>query len=259
MATVALCTPHGAQAFPDYYRCIMEMQQHFLMHTFIHVEIDTMIVSKARNALVEASRGAKAEVIWFIDNDTLVPPDAGILVDQALKLEVVSGVYFNRRPPYAPQVYERAVEAENAGMYWPLLEYPPSGLREEHAIGAGCVCVRMDVFEKLEKVWGVKTQAAWAYLMEQTSPVGTESIASIVKGLSPWFEFLEKKGEDLYFSERLVEAGIPIWVNWDVKCEHIGYARFSEGHFQGLYKAGLIKKIGKDVVLAEPPPEGVLP
>jgi len=236
MSIVAICTPHGAQAFPDYYRAIMEMQLQWQQHTFVHVEIDTMIVSKARNALVTSARDAKCEVVWFIDNDTLPSPDAGIMIDQALQLQVVSGVYYNRRPPFPPQVYEAADNDGFVGMYWPVMEYPDGGLREEAAIGAGCVCVRIDVFEKLTANWEARAKKA----AEEVSDL---PIRNIVANLSPWFEFLEKKGEDMYFSERLKEAGIPIWVNWDIKCEHIGYARYSEQHFLALRDQGKIVKI----------------
>lgn len=236
MPIVAICTPHGAQAFPDYYRALMEMQLQWTQHTFYHVEIDTMIVSKARNALVQASRDTKCDVVWFIDNDTLVPKDAGILVEQALQLQVVSGVYFNRRPPYPPQVYECADDDGYTGMYWPLLNYPESGLRQEDAIGAGCVCIRMDAFAKLEEAWKPRVAKA-------ASEITDAPIKFIVENLSPWFEFLEKKGEDMYLSERCKEAGIPIWVNWDIKCDHIGYARYSEAHFTSLRDSGKIIKI----------------
>src|SRR3990167_4587073 len=155
-----------------------------------------MIVSKARNSLVQAAKDAKCEVIWFIDNDTLPSKDAGILVEQALQLQVVSGVYYNRRPPFSPQVYEPADKDGFSGMYWPLMEYPESGLRKEAAVGAGCVCVRMDAFDALEKAWAVRIGKTIA---EITDP----AIRRIVEGLSPWFEFLERKGEDMYFSERL--------------------------------------------------------
>jgi hypothetical protein len=219
------------------------MQNQFPQHMFIHVEVDTQIVGKARNLLVQASQGEKPDLIWFVDNDTLIPPHAGVLIDQAMDLGVVTGVYFNRRPPYHPQVYKIAEEPEYSGMYWPLIDYPSSGLRKEDAIGAGCVCIRMDIFEKLDVAWNPLREGAAAVL----ESAGYVQFARIVGRLSPWFEFLDRKGEDLYFSERLRDIGQDIWVNYDIKCIHLTTVGITEEHFQAIRDA---------LVPADTPPVG---
>lgn len=238
MASVAICTPHGSLAVPDYYRCVMAMQHQFPQHSFMHVEVDSVVISKARNTLVSAGLSVTADVLWMIDDDTLIPPDAGVLVDQAVQLGVVSGVYFNRRPPFTPQVYKVAEEPEFLGAYWPLLEYPKTGLRKEDAFGAGCICFRPDVFRKLTEYWTPIFKEAGG-LLEKSFP----SVARIVTNLSPWFEFLERKGEDMYICERIREAGMDLWVNWDVKCAHRASVDIAEEHFTFLRDNNRIVKL----------------
>ena len=110
MALVGLCTPNWGLIAPDFYQSVLGMQNQFRQHQFLHVEIGMQIVGKARNDLVKTALGANVDVIWFIDSDVLVPLNSGILIDQALKLGIVSGLYFGRRPPYTPQLYQRAKE-----------------------------------------------------------------------------------------------------------------------------------------------------
>lgn len=245
MATVALCTPHADLVRPDLYRALLVMQNQFPQHQFIHVEVDTQIVGKARNMLVVAARGVESDLLWFIDNDTLVPPHSGILIEQAMEQGVVSGVYYNRRPPYHPQVYKIAEEPEYEGMYWPVVDYPESGLRQEDAIGAGCFCIRMDIFELLTQRWEPLRERAAEVLRWKRFNGELNEFADIIEKISSWFEFLDRKGEDLYFSERLRAAGIPVWVNYDVKCVHMASVGIVEEHFLAL----------KDQLINAPPEE----
>jgi hypothetical protein len=61
--------------------------------------------------------------------------------------------------------------------------------------------------------------------------------------LSPWFEFLDKKGEDLYFCERVKEAGHIVWLNVDVKALHLGEMIYEERHFTYLRDNNLVAKV----------------
>jgi hypothetical protein len=148
-------------------------------------------------------------------------------------LGVVSGVYYNRRPPYHIQAYKAAEEEEYAGMYWPLADYPGGGLDKADAVGAGCLVVRSDVFTTLEEVWVERVEKAADVLTNDSA------LSMIVSRLSPWFEFLDRKGEDMYFSERLRDIGQEIWVNYDVKCAHNAVVPIVEDHWLAIKAAGL--------------------
>src|SRR3990172_10345065 len=105
-----------------------------------------MIVGKARNMIAELFlQQPNVDVIWFVDDDVFVPLHAGQLIDQAMQLGIVSGVYFARRPPYTPQIYRAAREPNLLGKYWPIIDYPTNGMMVVDAVGGGCLAIKKDV------------------------------------------------------------------------------------------------------------------
>ena len=150
MAKVVLCIPHGGSVHPEFYRHLLIMQNATPQHQFTYCELDMMLVGKARNDLVKLALSISPDVVWFVDDDVLVPPHSGTLVDEARSLGVVAGLYFNRRIPYVPQLYTLATEPEYKGkkMYWPVTDYP-EGLMVVDAVGAGCLTIRADIFQDL--------------------------------------------------------------------------------------------------------------
>ncbi len=249
MALVALCVPHGGNVEPEFNRRVMTMQGQFMQHTFIHTEIDLMIIGKARNVLVEEvlSQSA-AEVLWFIDQDVLIPPHAGVLIDQALQYNIVSGLYFNRHTPYTPQIYRLSPFAGEEGLYESLVHYPEAGFLKVDAIGAGCVAIKREVLETMKASHLLQTVETRT-LLEGTvngAPKAARALQWLLRyseNLSPWFEFLDQKGEDFYFCERAADNGYMIWVNIDVKCEHSGKLNIQEGHFKYLQEQGLLVRL----------------
>lgn len=235
MATVGICTPHAGAVRPDHTRALMEMQLATPQHQFTHIDVDLMIVGKARNMCVEAGLPANLDVMWMIDDDVVVPPHAGVLIDQALALGIVSGVYYSRRLPYTPQLYTKATEPEYAGKYWPWTDEIPTKMFKIDAVGAGCLAVNTQVFYRMrDEITGM--------LRSQAEKVSVSWIADTLRGLSPWFEFLDKKGEDMYFCERAHDCGLDIWVNPEVQCLHIGEIPISKAHFDYLRDSGQLKR-----------------
>jgi len=240
MTTVAIATPHAGMVNPEYYRRVLAMQGQFVQHVFYHMEVDLQIVGKARNILVESSINmTDAEVFWFIDNDVLIPPEAGVLVEQALEYGVVSGLYFSRRSPYTPQMYRLCRSEEEHGMYEAIFDYPSKGFVKADGVGAGCLAVRRDVFLRLQDHFKGKLDKAlkvvsYRVRYDREARESFEWLVKYSRNLSPWFEFLDRKGEDFYFCERCRDAGQMIWVNVGVKCEHVGQLAINEGHFQYL-------------------------
>lgn len=245
---VFVCTPHGEKVSPSFNRNLMEMQNTSLDYLYMMAEVESIIVGLARNMLVNIAKDHKADVVLFIDNDVLVPPNTHQIIARALERGVCSGMYFARRPPYTPQIFKLAEgeEYEKDALYWPLMDIPPDneGLFEADAIGFGCVAIRIDVFETLVQYHESKFKAAGDLIRSKaTEDNNFESIAFIVERLSPWFEFLNKRGEDIYFCERAREAGITIWVDPTVKCLHLGEIPLGIDHFMYLKDNNLIRMV----------------
>lgn len=243
MAHVAFCLPHGRPFNPVWHRYLMTLQGEIAAkgHTITNVEVDMMIVGKARNMTVSQSIALTppADVCWLIDDDVLVPPHATVLIDQALQLGVVSGVYYNRYMPYTPQVYKVATEdvyKERYHVYWPLVEdMPQSGLHKVDAVGAGCMVVATPVFQRLSAHFEPRYK-------EESEKLENPYLRDIVRRLSPWFEFLNQKGEDIYFCERCSEIGQDVWINADVQCAHIAEVPIDKAQFQHLVDNNMLVK-----------------
>lgn len=252
MANVAICTPHGGKVLPEYYRHVLTMQNNSLGHTFFHMEVDLMIIGKARNILVtETLSRTEAEVLWFLDNDVMIPPHAGVIIDQALKYGIVSGLYFNRHTPYTPQAYMLSTHPDERGLYEPLMKYPEKGIMMVDAVGAGCLAVSRKIIEEMGTAHAVRLKHAEGLLEHKLRNDGKarkeyEWLMTYVRTLSPWFEFLDQKGEDFYFCERARELGHPIFLNVEVKCIHLGTLGFGEGHFKYLIDNDLYVRMGTD-------------
>ena len=266
MAVVTICTPHAHEVNPEYWRRIMHMQNETLQHTFAHVEIDLMIIGKARNILVEEVElsAPQCEVVWYIDNDVWIPPHSGQLIDQAIKYGIVSGLYFNRWSPYTPQMYRFSGLPEEQGMYEAIVDYPEHGFIKADAVGAGCLAIRKDVLLKMKEYYTERLASADALVLGllKDNPKALQEYEWLMKYtriLSPWFEFLDQRGEDFYFCERAADADQMIWVNLDVKCEHLGLLPIHEGHFKYIKDNDLLVRMdieGKPIVEDKLPGEG---
>lgn len=246
---VAYCTPYGGVHHPEHTRRKQIVQSHCLQHTFVSVEIDLYIVSKARNSIV-SSIPPDVDVAWFVDSDILLPPNAGELLEWITKKRVVSGLYFARQPPHLPQAYNRAGPGPANFAFLPVINIPPEPFKCD-AVGAGCLLVQASVFRELEEYhqkW-VTTVAEWTdrwlesrQFDEETSAV--ERALKLGMSLGPHFEFLERVGEDFYFCEQLrYFLGMQPLVVPSVECQHVGYQYITRQMFEGAAATGGVQFI----------------
>lgn len=141
---------------------------------------------RSRNSLVEASLERGSEWILFLDDDHVFSPD---LLFQLLSHEqpVVAGLYLQRSDPFLPIAYTEKREDS----YWPLdLSLLPKdpGLIPVVGAGTGGMLIRSEIFYDLEP---------------------------------PWFIHTTQQSEDLFFCDRVVEAGFPIFVDLKAPLGHI--------------------------------------
>lgn len=126
--------------------------------------------------------------LMMVDSDVMCPPG---IVDKLIahKLPIVGGWYKNKNPrmPAHPIVYDFVSETEDA-LNWRHREQPGTGLEQVDGMGAGCWLLTREVAEAL--------------------------------GRSPYS--MKKGTEDLVFSKKLLDLGIPLHVDWDLACAHIG-------------------------------------
>jgi len=241
---VVFATPFGRPASPDHYRGKAVVQAASLSHTFTNAEADLMIVSKARNALIDVLP-SEADVVWFVDADITLPVGAEVLLDyvQQPTSPVVSGLYFGRYPPHLPQVYNRAQPGPANFAFLPLVTIPDKPFYAD-AVGAGCLLVRMDVLRCLteEHTKWQNTVRKWGRsLMKRRDRRGSnrkvtlavERALALGTALTPHWEFLEACGEDFYFCEQLRHyLGVRPLVVPSVECAHETVRQVTRADFQ---------------------------
>jgi cellulose synthase/poly-beta-1,6-N-acetylglucosamine synthase-like glycosyltransferase len=126
--------------------------------------------------------------IWYIDDDTVPPPDAGrqllYTLEQNPKAMVAAGIYTTRSSPPEPLVYLE----QGAGPHW---DWKVGEVFKVWGAGTGCMMVNLEVFNHIPE---------------------------------PWFKTVlsshEKISDDLYFCEKVAQAGFEVWANGKVLCHH---------------------------------------
>jgi hypothetical protein len=154
----------------------------------VNTEIDWEIGSdrgRSRNNLVRRSLERGSEWILFLDDDHSFAPD---LLLGLLKHEqpIVASLYLQRSDPFLPLAFTRKEDDS----YWPLdlPEQDRHGIVPVVGAGTGGMLIRSEVFRQLPE---------------------------------PWFIHTTKQSEDLYFCDRAVEEGIPIFVDLDARLGHL--------------------------------------
>jgi hypothetical protein len=162
---------------------------------------------RSRNSLVAASLERGSEWMLFLDDDHSFPPD---ILQRLLLHEqpVVASLYLQRADPFLPLAYT----SKKDGDYWPLDldEHGKQGLVPVIGAGTGGMLIRSEVFHHLDP---------------------------------PWFIHTTQQSEDLYFCDRCVEAGIPIFVDLAARLGHVAavnvYPDYIEADGRETWSAGL--------------------
>lgn len=168
----------------------------------VNTEFDLRVGSdrgRSRNELVEASLERGSEWMFFLDDDHSFPPTLlmGLLERNQ---PVVASLYLQRTDPFLPIAMAKKDEDGN---YWPLdlTQCPQHGLVTVVGAGTGGMLIRSEVFHELAP---------------------------------PWFVHTTHQSEDLYFCDRVVAAGIPLYVDLDAPLGHLTpnnvFPNWEEGH-----------------------------
>lgn len=140
--------------------------------------------------------------LFFLDDDTIPPPDA-IYRLLAHKKPIVSGLYYRRSPPLYPVMLRETP----AGKQW-ITEYKNPDLIEVDYVGSGCLLIHRDVLRKVPQ---------------------------------PWFEWKVDRGdlppdqrmsEDFSFCQKARQNGYKIFVDTSIQCRHLGVGESSGGNYK---------------------------
>jgi hypothetical protein len=194
-----------AKAMPPGIICIPSMAQMWTMSayaifagmqkpegSFTLVEGPASIAEKRNVAVRHLLERSQLEWILFMDSDMVPETDTLLRLWQS-KREIVSGLYFQRSPPYPAAAGWHGGTPERPELRNQFVSPADvtGGMIQVDFVGAGCLLVRREVFERVPSPW---------FLHPDQTPGGHE---------------------DVYFCAAAQEAGFPIWLHTGVVPGHM--------------------------------------
>lgn len=163
--------------------------------------VHNTLIHNARNIMAKNMLDNGSDYLFFIDSDMVLPNGALEMLVNHDK-DIVSGLYFHKKAPYAPVMYE----ANEKGTYDCILDYPEKQLITVDGVGMGVCLIKRKVFEKLgSKCFDVLAES-------DKHPV--------------------LNGEDFAFCYRAKEAGLEIHVDTGIQAMHQTTRYIDENFFK---------------------------
>lgn len=174
-------------------------------HEIFYEIVSGSLIYDARNRLLQTAKKIGVDRILWLDSDMQIPIDALQMLSKDIDngCEIVSGLYFRRKPPFTPVIFkECCVHRLEDNRLEPTAknydDYPKDSVFQVAAFGFGCTLMTMDAANRV-----------------------TDEL-----GLLPFMPSAGF-GEDLSFCMRASHVGIQLWCDSRVKCGHIGYKTFT--------------------------------
>ena len=178
--------------------------------TFVSFIIGSLIYD-SRNNLVKQALKLNCDAIMWLDSDMIFDRYLFRRLSEHLDLgrEMISGLYFSRKPPIHPVIYSQLRrDPLPTGGYAAAADsfddYERDSLFEIAACGFGAVMMTTDLIRRVRDAYGL-----------------------------PFFPSLGF-GEDLAFCMRVGWLGREIWCDSSIKCGHAGTAIYSEDSWRKL-------------------------
>ncbi|HEX5037279.1 MAG TPA: hypothetical protein VFX30_08990 [bacterium] len=123
------------------------------------------LVDRARNYLIDQMRNHPLDPthIFFLDADIVPRPDA-LMKLLRHRLPIVSGLYRKRLPPYEPMAF-----VKKKGPFLKPISLTGPKLKTVDVVGAGCLLIRREVFEKIRAPWFTSEWRTEGHLSEDFS------------------------------------------------------------------------------------------
>lgn len=110
--------------------------------------LEGSLIYDARNILVEDAIKRESEYIFWIDSDMVFEPD---IIEKLMKNEVdfVTGIYYRRKPPFSPVVFDTLKVDENRNISFTEFKTIPNNYFEIGGCGFGAVLMKTCVAKKV--------------------------------------------------------------------------------------------------------------
>jgi len=206
--TFAIAIPCSGRYVPPEWAIALANLQFPTNTGFCHLMLKRMQRDKARSELVRQAILRGCRYIWFLDDDTMPPPDAVRKLYTALEnadddVVACGGIYSSKGSiPSEPLVY---IE-ENGGPFW---KWKAGQVFQCHSIGTGCLMIKTEVFKHLPEPWFRDINCV--------EEVGDDPSITLVDGTCGFC-----MTDDVYWCQKVHQAGFKILahggvlpVHWD--------------------------------------------
>ena len=169
------------------------------------------LIYAARNSLAMTAIQQEADYVFWMDSDMTFPSDAlkrMLKTVQENKLDMLTGLYFRRVPPYSPVLFDKLDIKEDDTCEWTEFTDIPEGLFEVGGCGFGCVLMETSVLMDVQAKFG-----------NMFAPRGNN-------------------GEDIAFCWRARQCGTKIYCDPSIICGHVGYSIVDDKFFRAFKGGG---------------------
>jgi hypothetical protein len=154
---------------------------------------DSMEVAEARNFIAQHAVDVGAEYVFFLDYD-VAPPSNTLVRLMQHDVPVAAAVYNSKSVPTWPLIYVR-------GHNHAFEDWETGDLVEADGVGMGATVIKTEVFKKLKKPWF------------RTVPGYTSNGSSVLPHMT----------EDIWFCDKVRDAGIKILVDTSLQAGHVDW------------------------------------
>ena len=193
---VGICIPLSGRPVPSAWAfALAQLDCPINFNHFFNV-IQGRPVDEARNAMATWALENNMKYLFFLDEDT-VPPGFALrrmifLMENNPQMDVLGAIYCSKCETPAPLVFKES----GAGSYW---DWKVGELFPIWGIGMGCTLIRVETFQKIKPPYFLTIK-------------GDASVDGVNYG--------EAWTEDLYFCEKLKQAGGKVFADGSIICEH---------------------------------------
>ena len=168
------------------------------------------LIYTSRDEIAKRALLDEADLVMWFDSDMVFNPDTLknmlALIDRGE--DMVTGVYYRRKPPFSPVVFdEMDIDPDTGEAKWTEFSEIPSEPFEVGACGFGCVLMKTEIF--------VSVFSKFGYMF---TPIGNV-------------------GEDIAFCWRARQCGYKILADPSISLGHVGQSIFSKPFFDNYKKA----------------------
>jgi cellulose synthase/poly-beta-1,6-N-acetylglucosamine synthase-like glycosyltransferase len=179
----------------------MQMQQDPTHLNHATIIMKGMPVEIAREKICEKALEVGAKYIWFVDDDTVPPPNTArklmYVLDNNPDIKVCGGCYVTKCDPNDPVPQPVLFRGMGQGSFW---HWKKGDVFEVTGMGAGCMMINTNVFQHLEKPW-FRWERHYNEEAPDDNPVGMVS-------------------EDIAFCNAVRNAGFKVFAHGGILCDH---------------------------------------